>query len=45
MSVNLRKCAVIGCGSVGSTVAYTLMNDNVFTELVLIDSNEAKAQG
>lgn len=45
MSVNLRKCAVIGCGSVGSTVAYTLMNDKVFTEIVLIDANEAKAQG
>ena len=23
--VRLRKCAVIGCGNVGATVAYTLM--------------------
>ncbi len=40
-----RKCAVIGCGSVGSTVAYTLMNSGLFNSIVLIDANEEKAQG
>lgn len=40
-----RKCAVIGCGSVGSTIAYTLMNSSLFNSIVLIDTNEAKAKG
>lgn len=43
--VNIQKVAVIGCGFVGSTIAYTLMLRGNFSEMVLIDANEAKAQG
>lgn len=42
---DIRKCAVIGCGNVGATTAYTLMLDKTFTEIVLIDINETKARG
>lgn len=43
--VNIQKCAVIGCGFVGATTAYTLMNSNMFSEIVLIDINKNKAIG
>ena len=43
--VNMRKAAVIGCGFVGATTAFSLMHQGLFTELVLIDTNCKKAQG
>ena len=43
--INKQKCAVIGCGYVGSTIAYTLMDHSIFSEMVLIDANEKKAEG
>jgi len=43
--VNLRKAAVIGCGFVGSASAFSLMNSGLFSELVLIDADHAKAEG
>lgn len=43
--LNNRKAAVIGCGFVGSSIAFTLMQRSVFSELVLIDSNRKKAEG
>lgn len=43
--VNIQKCAIIGCGFVGSTVAFTLVENGVFSELVLIDANHKKAEG
>lgn len=43
--VNIQKAAVIGCGFVGSTIAYTLMQKGTFSELVLLDAAEGKAQG
>lgn len=43
--VNIQKAAVIGCGFVGSTIAYTLMQKGVFSELVLLDANHLKAEG
>ena len=43
--VNLRKVAVIGCGFVGSASAFSLMNSGLFSEIVLIDSDRAKAEG
>lgn len=43
--VNLRKAAVIGCGFVGSASAFSLMNSGLFSELVLIDTDHAKAEG
>ena len=39
------KITVIGAGSVGSTIAYTLSNQNVASEIVLIDINKEKAEG
>lgn len=43
--VNLRKAAAIGCGFVGSASAFSLMNSGLFSELVLIDADQAKAEG
>ncbi len=43
--VNNRKCAVIGCGFVGATTAYTLTLSKLFSEIVLIDIDKKKAAG
>ncbi len=43
--MNKQKCAVIGCGFVGATIAFTLMQSGLFSEMVLIDANYAKAEG
>ncbi len=40
-----NKVTIIGAGSVGATVAYTLVATGSVAEIVLIDVNEAKAQG
>ena len=41
----IQKVTVIGAGFVGSTTAYTLMLNGLFSELVLIDINTTKARG
>lgn len=43
--VNIQKCAIIGCGFVGSTTAFSLIKNGVFSEMVLIDQNQEKAEG
>lgn len=43
--VNPRKAAIIGCGFVGSATAFTLMQSRLFSEMVLLDANEEKADG
>ncbi len=43
--VNLRKVAIIGCGFVGSSIAFSLMQKQLFSEMVLIDANTKKAEG
>ncbi len=43
--VNIQKAAVVGCGFVGSAIAYALMQQGTFSELVLLDANGAKAEG
>lgn len=43
--LNNRKAAVIGCGFVGSSIAFTLMQRSIFSELVLIDVDGKKAEG
>ena len=43
--LNLQKCAVIGCGNVGATCAYTLMHSGILSEIVLLDANANKAEG
>ena len=43
--VNIQKAAMIGCGAVGATSAFSLMQSGLFSELVLIDANQQKADG
>ena len=43
--VNLRKVAVIGCGFVGSSSAFCLMQSGLFSEMVLLDVNKDRAEG
>ncbi len=43
--LNPRKCAVIGCGNVGATIAYTYTQSGLFSEIILIDKNEIRAKG
>lgn len=40
-----RKITIIGAGSVGATIAYNLSQDDVASEIVLIDVNKAKVEG
>lgn len=42
---SLQKCGVIGVGFVGATSAYTLATSGLFSELVLVDMNQKKAEG
>ncbi len=39
------RVAVIGCGNVGATTAYALLQSHLVRELVLLDVNEEKAEG
>ena len=43
--INLRKAAVIGCGFVGSSSAFALMQSGLFSEIALLDSDRARAEG
>lgn len=40
-----NKVTIIGAGSVGSTIAYTMVVNGIASEIVLVDINENKAQG
>ena len=43
--INNRKAAIIGCGFVGSATAFCLMESGLFSELVLLDVDQEKAEG
>ena len=43
--MNVQKCGIIGCGGVGATTAYTLVESGLFNEMVLIDIDKRKAEG
>ena len=43
--MNIQKAAMIGCGAVGATSAFSLIQSSLFSELVLIDANQEKAEG
>lgn len=43
--MELQKVGIVGCGFVGATIAYTLMSSGLFSEIVLIDIDEGKANG
>ena len=40
-----RRVALVGCGMVGMSYAYALLNSDLCNELILIDVNEDKARG
>ena len=42
---DIKKIGIVGCGFVGSTIAYTLMESEMFNEMALIDISESKARG
>ena len=39
------KVGIIGCGFVGSASAFSLMQSGMFTEMVLLDADQARAEG
>ena len=41
----MNKISIIGTGSVGSTIAYTLTTMGIASEIVMIDINKDKAFG
>lgn len=43
--MNNRKVAIIGCGYVGAATAFTLMQSGLFSEMVLLDVDQKKAEG
>ncbi|MBQ9028165.1 MAG: L-lactate dehydrogenase [Lachnospiraceae bacterium] len=45
MAINQRKVAMVGCGSSGAASCFALMQSGLFTEMVLIDSEQEKARG
>ena len=36
--INIQKAAIIGCGFVGTSIAFSLVQKGIFSELVLIDA-------
>lgn len=45
MRTDKRKVALIGCGMVGMSYAYAMLNQGVCDELVLIDVDKKRAEG
>ncbi len=43
--MNMKKIGIIGCGFVGSSIAFDLAGAGLFSEMVLIDMNKKKADG
>lgn len=43
--LNVQKCAIIGCGFVGATTAFSIVQSGLFSEIVLIDADKKKAEG
>ena len=43
--IDPRKVAVIGCGFVGAACAFALMQHGLYSDMVLIDANRARAEG
>ena len=44
-SINRQKVAIIGCGFVGASCAFALMQSGMFSEMVLIDVDKSRAEG
>ena len=45
MSIDPRKAAIVGCGFVGASIAFRLLQQGLFSRLVLLDADQAKAEG
>ena len=45
MKITTRKVAIVGCGLVGSTTAFSLVTQGVCDEVMMIDINEERAIG
>lgn len=45
MLLDNTKCGIVGCGFVGTSIAFSLMQSELFQEMVLIDVNAEKAEG
>lgn len=45
VDIMASKITIIGAGSVGSTIAYTLSNEAIASEIVMIDINKQKVVG
>ncbi len=45
MKSTSRKVVVVGTGFVGTSIAYSMINQGLINELVLIDVNRDKAEG
>lgn len=45
MKMGQRKVALVGCGMVGMSYAYALLNQTACDELILIDLNRQRAEG
>lgn len=43
--VNEKKVAIVGCGFVGSSSAFALMQSGLFSEMVLIDVDKNRRRG
>lgn len=43
--MDYTKCGIVGCGFVGTSIAFSLMQSGLFQDMVLIDVNNDKAQG
>jgi L-lactate dehydrogenase len=43
--MDIKKLGIIGCGNVGATIAYTVMESGLFSEMVLIDVDKKRAVG
>ena len=39
---DMHKCAVVGCGFVGASCAFSLVESGLFSEMVLIDVNKSR---
>lgn len=45
MKVFNKKVAIIGTGFVGTSIAYSMINQGIANELILVDIEQAKSEG
>lgn len=45
MKIVKRKVAIVGCGLVGSTTAFSLITQGICDEVMMIDINKERAYG